>query len=205
MRVSCEGARWKRRVVNSIEPTGIRGLPVKQMRRSVQIFGFVVLALAASGLGGLMAAALCPHARVSRTKTSAPATTAQACHEQPVVQSQAHCHDSMTAEQGEMEEMAVESAATVDDTTEAPARDERASLGQPAQACTHCMSSPESTVSTVVLRQQVETKRGVEMAAAQTTPVATPTTSFTHTVLFRQGAPPGLSPPRHLLISVFLI
>ena len=177
------------------------------MRRSVQIFGLVVLALAASGWGSLVAAALCPHAVVNKAKASAPSATseAQACHTQPVIQPQAHCHDSMTAEQGEMEGMAMERATPVDDETRAPARDGRTGLGQPAEACTHCMGSPENPVSTVVMRQQVETKRGVEMAAAQTTLTVPPTTSFTHTVLFRQGAPPGSSPPKHLLIGVFLI
>lgn len=54
-------------------------------------------------------------------------------------------------------------------------------------------------------RQQSEQKRGFEPQPLQAVTPAIPAPSFAKPVLYRQGAPPGISKPKHLLIGLLLI
>jgi hypothetical protein len=176
------------------------------MRRYVQILGLVVLALAASGWGSIVAAVLCPHANSSALKQGAAESMAveQACHAvKPETLAKPDCHDSDT-EQPE--------AAAGTDATETPREmPVAARYGGPALAlpqnvpCTHCLSRPEVPTSTVIARQQAEPKRSLEPVAGQALTLAIPRQSFAMPVLYRQGAPPGSFIPKHLLTGILLI
>lgn len=172
------------------------------MKRYVQIMGLVVLAFAASGWGSIVAAALCPHANRSAAKTVATVKVVEehACHPaQPETVEKPHCHEDSAMEQG----------ATAGTETPRALQDNKgrsAALTLPENVpCTHCMGRPELPASTVVARPQVEQRRGLEPAAAQSSPLATPTLSFTQPVIYRQGAPPGSLTPKRLLTGVLLI
>lgn len=161
-----------------------------------------MLALAAGGWGSVMAAALCPHAQLDAayTGTLSAATTDNACHSaKPETVAKPDCHDSAATEQ--------EATAVAEVPGTAPRnRGDRRTLSIPENVpCTHCIGRPELPSSTVMARQQGEQKRSLEPAPAQATSPATPAPSFTQPVLYRQGAPPGSTTPKHLLISVLVI
>lgn len=173
------------------------------MRRYVQILGLVLLALAAGGWGSIVAAAFCPHmngkAEGAGTAQSLAADDAS-CHTKLEVEPRPSCHDSATEQQP--------SAAADTDSAHAMPADgvrEQEVLGLPGVACTHCMSRPESPVSTAISRQQAAPKRSLELPLSQAPLLRAPQVSFILPVLYRQGAPPGFNLPKHLLIGVLLI
>lgn len=163
-----------------------------------------MLALLASGWGSVAAAVLCPHAMSSAWKRGAAEDMAaeQACHlVKPETVAKPHCHDSDAGQEATdgMDGMEASSAMP-------RAVDGSAALALPQNVpCTHCLSRPEVPASTVVVRQQAEQKRSLEPAALQSALPAAPAPSFAKPVLYRQGAPPGSSTPKHLLISILLI
>ncbi|MBD0370514.1 MAG: hypothetical protein ICV60_06735 [Pyrinomonadaceae bacterium] len=162
------------------------------MRRYVQILGLVMLALAASGWGSVVAAVLCPHANSLAAKTVA------ARKAKPEKAAKPHCHDSA---------MEQEATAEAKETRAVPGKTGGSvalALRQDAP-CTHCLSKPETPASTVMARQQVEQKRSLEAAALQSSLPVVPAQSFAKPVLYRQGAPPGSNIPKHLLTGVLLI
>jgi hypothetical protein len=174
----------------------------RPMRRYVQILGLVVLAFAASGWGSIVAAALCPHATLTAARTMTVQEEAgQSCHSaKPETRTELDCHDGSVTEH--------ESAAKA----EAPPAVPGSAYGDAAfgqtdnTPCTHCLGRPELPASTVVAVRTVEQKRGLEPAPVQTaSPAMLPALAFTRPVLYRQGAPPGSTTPKHLLISVLLI
>lgn len=172
------------------------------MRRYVQILGLVVLAFAASGWGSVLAAALCPHANLGAAKAVAAVNMAvdQACHSaKPEIVAKPDCHDPS---------MGQETAADMEPSHAMPGNEgnSAALVALPENLpCTHCMGRPEIPASTVIARQNVAPKRSPEPATAQAASPLIPLLSFTLPVIYRQGAPPGSSTPKHLLISVLLI
>ncbi|HEY0322544.1 MAG TPA: hypothetical protein VGC66_16430 [Pyrinomonadaceae bacterium] len=171
------------------------------MRRYIQILGLVVLAFAASGWGHVIAAALCPHANPGAAKAVAAVNMAgeYACHStKPEIAAKPDCHDPS---------MGQETAADMEPSHAMPGNEgNRAALvALPENVpCTHCMGRTELPASTVIARQNVEPKRSLEPATLQAASPL-PLFSFTLPVVYRQGAPPGSSTPKHLLISVLLI
>jgi hypothetical protein len=167
------------------------------MRRYVQIFGLMVLALGAGGWGAVVAVTLCPHARLA--VAAGNVTEDQACHQaKPEPVAQPHCHDSGMAQEatGEMPAPRV--------LTDNSGRS-AALVSTDEVACAHCIGRSELPASTLVVRQRPEPKRSLELAAPQSTSLTTPTVSFTQPVSYRQGAPPGRLTPKHLLMGVLLI
>lgn len=80
-----------------------------------------------------------------------------------------------------------------------------ATLGLPEDACAHCVGRTELPASSAIVRQNVEPKRNVELATTQSISPSFPPVSFTQPVIYRQGAPPGSTTPKHLLIGLLLI
>lgn len=170
------------------------------MKLYVQTFGLIVLALAASGWSSIVAASLCPHANVVAAKAVMyeKMTADHACCKARLESvSKPDCHDSAMGQEA-MSDM--EPAHVLPYNSRSGA-----SLGLPSAACEHCMGRTELPASYAVARQNVETKRGVEPAAAQSISPSASRTFFTQPVMYRQGAPPGSSTPKHLLISLLLI
>lgn len=173
------------------------------MKRYVQILGLVVLALAASGWGSVVAAVLCPHANSMAFKTSAVESTHadQACHSvKPEPVTKPHCHDSNTGQDAT-------AAAGAETPTAMPVANGYSNAFELPQnvPCTHCLSRPEVPSSNVIPRLKADQKRGFEPVALQASMHAMPAPSFIKPVLYRQGAPPGPSKPKHLLIGILLI
>jgi hypothetical protein len=80
-------------------------------------------------------------------------------------------------------------------------------LGQPAEACEHCMGRSQLPVSPAMLREADQSRRGEDVTAplASSESVST-TVLYTPTVVAREHAPPsGVASARHILISVFRI
>lgn len=72
--------------------------------------------------------------------------------------------------------------------------------------CSHCMGRSELPNSSAVARQQPQPRRGIEPVAAQAaSPLVSAGFIIRPAVLYRQGAPPGSLPPKHLLLGVLLI
>ena len=152
-----------------------------------------MLAFAASGWGTAMAAALCPHANLNAAKSAAEK---RAVKSRPA--SKPHCHDSaMEQDAGAQMEMPPSVPGS---------KASYASLGlQDETPCTHCMGQNEIPVSTVLAVQKAEQKRSLESPVTQAILQATPALTLARPVIYRQGAPPGPSTPKHLLISLLLI
>jgi hypothetical protein len=157
------------------------------MRRYVQILGLMVLAFAASGWGSIIAAALCPHATLKAAKVvrSERTLAEPSCHSvKPRVAAKPDCHhDSSMEDEGQSPAFGL-----ADNTP-----------------CTHCLSKPEVPASNVIAVQKLEQKRSLDVATVQTASFVIPAIAFIRPVLYRQGAPPGSTTPKHLLVSVLLI
>jgi hypothetical protein len=172
-----------------------------RMRRYVQISGLIMLAVMAGGWGSVLAAILCPHLNgdAMRAATLSSSLTEHGCHTaKPAAESKPHCHDSYMEREsmGEMEE-----AAPV---AEGPGEGAWLGLGDDS-LCSHCMARSELPTSIVVARQQPEPRRVGPVAAQAAMPSVPAGYVICSTVLYRQGAPPRLLAPGHLLLGVLLI
>ena len=82
---------------------------------------------------------------------------------------------------------------------------EATSLDQPSQECGHCMSHPRLPTMPAA-GAAGQSKSGEGLAAPPPAVVAdTPAPVFMPAIISRQHAPPGVSSPRHVLLSVFRI
>lgn len=109
---------------------------------------------------------------------------------------QASSHEAMgTGEMGDMQ------------MTPTSLEDEVTAVDPPLGPCPHCFSKSEYPTSTVVAVKGVErSKRDLGVILQQAVKALAPqTSSFAPPVSSRQHAPPGVSIPRHVLISIFLI
>lgn len=159
------------------------------MRRRVQILGLIVLALAASGWGHMLAASLCPHmsARPADYAGTKSATAPDAsCHQEPEAVSKQDCHDSSAQQQ--LAESGLSSA-----------------YAEPVDLCAHCVSRPETPVSSAIARTQTEQKRNFEPPVSEARLLQAVAIWYAPRVTYRQGAPPGSPTPKHLLIGLLLI
>lgn len=195
-------------MINSRRLEGISILSAKTMRRYVQILGLIVLALAAGGWGAVVAAVLCPHAGGSiafRTGAARSLTVSgEACHSvKPEPVAKQHCHDAEQDAAGAETETPEATPVAVSNSD--AFRDGEAFELPQNIPCTHCLSRPEAPSSTLVARQQAEQKRDVEPATLSAATPPTAAYTFAKPVLYRQGAPPGSSTPKHLLIGILLI
>lgn len=177
----------------------------KMMRRRVTHL-CVVAALALSGWGGAVAAAVCAHARAGahdahchaarRADTDAP-RRGHASHAKPHRQPEAdpsgdHCRHAQRAST---------SSAPV---ASALAQGGGAPRGRRAP-CTHCFASPGGATSTAAVTEQ--SRRGKLQQAAPPARSQSAAFDVSHAprVTPKQGAPPGPASRRHLVLSVFLI
>lgn len=145
----------------------------------------VISLLFVSGWSHVLAAALCPQMQV---KASCP------------MQMRDHSPSSHEAMgMGEMGDIQMPETTVSDG--EAPAVD------LPIGSCSHCFSKSNHPTSTVVTVYGVEqSRRDIGAIVQQTIKAFSPlTSSFAPPITSRQHAPPGVSAPRHVLISVFLI
>lgn len=170
------------------------------MRRCLQIFGLIVLALVAGGWGSIFAAAFCPHmnGQIAGAAMAERMSAALACCPEKIESSaKPSCHES-----------AMEQEPSGDaKSAHLPANGAKSSapFGLAEDACAHCMGRAELPASTIVARRNVELKRDVETATTQALRINTPPISFTRPVSYRQGAPPGSLRPKRLLIGLLLI
>ena len=145
----------------------------------------VVLALFVSSGGGVIAATLCPHKALDHSCCHAMAGHNSASHE---------AMNGMQAMGDTQSEPVAESKFTVN------------ALSQPVEACAHCINHSQLSTSPATLREANQAKRGVEAPAPlAVTTLASLETSFAPTLSSREHAPPGASPARHVLNSVFRI
>jgi hypothetical protein len=137
----------------------------------------VGLLLFVSGWGQTLAAAFCPHARGG--------------HACCLANRRSHDHASR-------HEAAPPSSKVT-------AGGVAASLAQPTEECGHCMSHPRlPAVPAAGAASQLNSVEG--LAAPPPAAVADASTPvFTPAIISRQQAPPGVSSPRHVLLSVFRI
>ena len=154
---------------------------------SVAILLFMLLL--SSGSGVLAAALFCPHLQGDGHAMGNDHTCCRAKVKHAQIHGSAAHHEAM----GDMEmEPAV-------------ADSEINLLGQPAASCTHCMGRTELPTKRVKAREPNQKRPGTDAPQRQTTPLAPMAASYAPPVAPMQGAPPGLSTRKHLLIGVLLI
>lgn len=166
------------------------------MRRLTSYICVALLALALSGLGGVLAAALCPHAGMN--------------HAQAATAGHAGC--AAKAEKAERHHPATEHQAmhsmkmTPEPVVPAQRQEsEVAAVSRPEGDCGHCIGRgelPNSANTRALALKKLDAGTHLEQPARSSVSLAPVfTTQFTPT----QHAPPGQSNRKHLLLSVFLI
>jgi len=150
-----------------------------------------VLLLFVSGWSQALAASLCSHTAGAHT----------CCLKKGAGQEhgQASSHQGMAMDGMESMEMQSEEAA--------PDNNESASsIGQPVEACAHCIGHSQSQTVPVASISTDQSRRGNEtLAPPVEVPAAPLASAFAPLVTSRQHAPPGAVTSRHVLISVFRI
>ena len=144
----------------------------------------LAVALLFSQGGNFLIASLCPHLR----------STLASCVTQIAEPAMSH------ADMGHMQMDASR-------TESSPNADPDAlSLGKPIGRCSHCAVHSRTTSNAISLRDTEAAKRAGNLTVPLTfSRVAPVTTSPVAVLASRAHGPPGVSPPRHILINIFRI
>ena len=173
-------------------------------KRSIAIV-FVVSAVLFSAWGNVLAAAFCPRFELSRV----------CCLNGGVrqVKHPSSCHHEMAGM--EMDEMQMEQAEADSGLNVSPrdlqvqlsseSSSDRAGLGPPIEACTHCGSHSQTTSGTVSVAAIDPSKRLVETNSLPANFSIDLTRAFADLIVPSEHSPPSPSSPRHVIINVFRI
>ncbi|HEX8138654.1 MAG TPA: hypothetical protein VF544_13895 [Pyrinomonadaceae bacterium] len=168
-------------------------------RRLLLIYPALLCALCLSGWGGVLAAAFCPHASAS-ARAAASVEAGQemdddhaCCHADARDAQEEHCSNSS-------HEAMVETKAR-------PATERHSQALAPSEdSCSHCIgrsSLPVRPAKASEPSQHRHDARGPAKDEAK--PVAPPIFRIVSSIAPTQGAPPGPTARKHLLLSIFLI
>jgi hypothetical protein len=171
------------------------GFNFMRQRRNIFI-GLLLCALALSGWGSVLAAALCPHGMKASVPISTPTGTGEhaTCHAES---NKAAAHHS-----------APQHEAIAGMATEAAPQTKEASrtLETPSQSCWHCISHSNLPAAPVSPREsQSNTRETNQTAAEDKVTFAPPVVRFVPAVLPVQGSPPGQLVAKYLLLNTFII
>ncbi|HEV2914185.1 MAG TPA: hypothetical protein VGX92_12965 [Pyrinomonadaceae bacterium] len=169
------------------------------MRRQFSLIVILLWALNVSGWGGVLAAALCPHA-AQMAAAKGPAASPLKTKEH------ASCH-AKADQSASQSSMASSHEANADGKAPSSTREAGPlALTEPARSCQHCVSHRGLPTEPVKTRdsQPGRTDAG-NLYSPDAKTIAPPVFEFAQAVVPTQGAPPGRQARRHLLLSVFLI
>lgn len=155
----------------------------------------VLFMLLVVGWSGVLAAALCSHPE----DTSPVIAEGHACcRVETAQQADAHCPASPHEAMGDMEMTPLILTA---------ARHTDAHGPEPLASCPHCVGKSGLPITPVLAANSADqSKRDTGAAVSHVfKPLVPRGAAFTPPVTARQGAPPGASVRRHVLLSVFLI
>lgn len=171
-----------------------------------------VAALLLGGWGGIVAAALCPHAGSSSSGAHScfpERKTGEHSAKDSILDASGHGQHARKAEESD-ESCHSPKRATEKDKTHADAAPHDtlptkiSSRG--AGLCAHCAGRPANPPSSSVARESNETRRGHEQQAGTTRPLVAPRApAFTSQITPKQGSPPGVSSRRFVALNVFRI
>jgi len=153
-------------------------------------------ALALSGWGSVLAAALCPHGMKASAHISKPAGTGEhaTCHaesDKAVAHHAAPKHEAIAGNAGEADPQTKESSRTV---------------ATPSQSCSHCISHSNLPGAPVNWRESQPSGRETNQTIAEDRGIfAPPVVGFVPAVLPVQGSPPGPQVAKYLLLNTFII
>lgn len=147
--------------------------------RARSLFIGIIFVLFVSGWGRVLAATLCPHMAQDHS----------CCH---ALMAGSGSHEAM----GDMQMMPA-----------APSPEPgTGTLGQPVEACAHCIGHSGIPATPVAAHEANQAKRIPDVdAPLALMPLALSAPSFILAISSRQGSPPGVTGSRHVLISIFRI
>lgn len=169
----------------------------------------VIVALSAGGWGGVLASALCARASVAASSSAEH----DCCRKEQDETTATSCPMSVRAKNAEHAPGARTHAAHEATEREGDARPRAAvSSGDarvfPPKSCAHCVGRAPQPPAAFKVRASESAKRGDEgyypAPRAERSNISPKTSFFPH-VTPTQGAPPGPTARRHVLVSVFLI
>jgi hypothetical protein len=167
------------------------------MRQRRNIFiSLLLCALALSGWGSVLAAALCPHGMKASAQLSTPAGAGEhaTCHAESnkaVAHHPAPQHDAIAGTVAEAAPQTKEGSRT---------------LATPSQSCRHCISHSNLPNAPVNPRESRPNTRETNRTAAEVKGTfAPPSVRFVPAVLPVQGSPPGQLVAKYLLLNTFII
>lgn len=179
------------------------------MKRQSLIIAFVLGALLLSAWGNVIAAGFCPRSALQRD-----------CCPQPLLQPSRQvkhesCHHEMAGmemsgmEMGDPQtEARADSAADTSshnsDVAPESSLDEIA-VGQPIQACNHCLSHSQTTSGNISVVALDPSKGLVEPDSLPASSAIDWARAFTEVIAPSEHGPPPPSSPRHVIINVFRI
>jgi len=191
-------------MVNYLWPERHQRASTFMRRQLLLIYPVLLCALCLSGWGGVLAAALCPHAAASaRAAASVEAGMSMdddhaCCHPEAKDAQEEHCSNSSHEAMGETQ------------TRPAIKRDSQArhsqALAQSKDSCSHCIG--RSTLPIWPAKASEPSQRRPDSHGPtqdEAKPIAPPVLRFVSSVAPTQGAPPGTATRKHLLLSIFLI
>src|ERR671938_1306166 len=164
------------------------------MRRFLSSIGISLLALTLSGWGNVLAAALCPHAGMSRTQLS--------------VKDHSGCSAKADEASGDHAAMQHQTMHGMKMRTETASQNHDSGMvafSQPMGTCAHCFGrdqSPTTANTRALTLKKIETGAELEQPAGLSASLAI---VFTPQFAPTQHAPPGQANRKHLLLSIFLI
>lgn len=166
------------------------------MHRRNFFISILLVALAVSGWGSLLAASLCPYA--AKTAAIALKTTEHAsCHAQGgAAVATAHDQSSTHEAMGYME-------ATTPTRGESPSAS--AQLVQSCRPCCISHGNLPNAPAGGVREARADGREKHQAAAQDVKAIAPPVAAFVPAIVPTQGSPPGQPVRRHLLLSVFII
>lgn len=156
----------------------------------------LLCALALSGWGSVLAAALCPHGMRASAHISKPADTGEGatCHAENNTSDAHHSapkHESTDGAAAEALPQAKEASRT---------------LAAPSQSCSHCISHGNLPGVRVSPREsQPNPREAYQIASEDKGTFAPPVVRFIPAIRPVRGSPPGQTVEKYLLLSTFII
>jgi len=167
------------------------------MRQRRNIFiSLLLCALALSGWGSVLAAALCPHGMKAPAQLSTPTVTDEhaTCHAESNKTAPHHSAPKHEAIAGTAAEAVPQT------------KDEARTLTTPAHSCWHCISHSNLPSAPVNPRESQPNARETNQAPAEDKGTfAPPVVGFVPAIRPVQGSPPGQRVAKYLLLNTFII
>jgi hypothetical protein len=164
------------------------------MRQHRNIFiSLLLCALALSGWGSVLAAALCPHGMRASAHISKPAGMGEhaTCHAES---NKAVAHHAASKHEAIAEEAVPQT------------KDSSRTVATPSQSCSHCISHSNLPAAPVNWREsQTSGRETIQATAEDKGTFAPPVVGFVPAVLPVQGSPPGQRVAKYLLLNTFII